>query len=55
MRKRDGIDAAGPALLLTARRWLAIHEAIGSLLGTPGPPEVSHIRAMVQRPKPDAP
>ncbi|WP_267426991.1 hypothetical protein [Methylobacterium sp. GC_Met_2] len=50
--ERYGLDAAGPALLLTARRWMEAHEAINNLLGTPELPEVGQVRAMMRKPKP---
>ena len=45
--ERHGLDAAGPALLLTARCWLDAHEAMGALLGTPELPEVGELRTMI--------
>lgn len=45
---RDGLDVAGTALIITARRWLAVHETIAALLGTPEPPEVLRVRATLQ-------
>ena len=50
--ERDGFDAAGPALLATARRWMEAHEAMSALLKTPELPEVGQVRAMMRRPKP---
>ena len=43
--ERRGLDAAGPALLFTAWRWMEAHEAISVLLGTPELPEVAQVRA----------
>ncbi|SDO51319.1 hypothetical protein SAMN05216360_12512 [Methylobacterium phyllostachyos] len=48
--ERYGLDDAGPALLLTARRWLDAHEAMGALLRTPELPEVGELRAMMRPP-----
>jgi hypothetical protein len=48
--ERDGLDAAGATLVLTARRWMAAHEAVNVLLGTPELPEVGQLRAMMRRP-----
>ena len=48
--QRHGLDIAGPDLLLTARRWVAAHEAMNALLGTPELPEVEQVRAMMRRP-----
>ena len=49
---RLGLDAAGLGLLLTARRWLATHEAIAGLLRIPEPPHVRQVRATLQRSRP---
>ncbi|MCJ2087246.1 hypothetical protein MKK88_14810 [Methylobacterium sp. E-005] len=46
--ERHGLDAAGPALLATARRWMEAHEAMNAILGTPELPEVGQVRAMRQ-------
>ena len=46
--ERDGLDVAGPDLLLTSRRWLATHEAIAGLLGVPEQPHVAQVRATLQ-------
>ncbi|MGU3664532.1 hypothetical protein ACLBX9_10150 [Methylobacterium sp. A49B] len=45
---RLGLDVAGPDLLLTARRWLATHEAIAALLGRPEPDHVTQVRATLR-------
>lgn len=50
--ERYGLDAAGPALLATAHRWVESHEAMNALLGTPELPEVGQVRAMMHRRKP---
>ena len=56
--ERRGLDAAGPDLLLTARRWMDAHEAMSALLGTPELPEVAQVRATLRVPwlkhRPDA-
>ncbi|UIN35124.1 hypothetical protein [Methylobacterium oryzae] len=43
-----GLDAAGPNLVVIARRWLKAHEAIAALLGIPEPPEVEKVRATLR-------
>lgn len=44
----DGLDAAGSALLLAARRWLDAGEPIGALLpGIPEPAHVGEVRAIL--------
>lgn len=45
---RDGLNVAGPTLIITAQRWLAVHETIAALLGIPEPPEVMRVRATLQ-------
>ena len=47
---RYGLEVAGPDLVLTATRWLAVHETIGDLLGCPEPPHVAQVRATLQMP-----
>lgn len=47
--ERDGLDAAGPALILTARCWVKTHEGVNALLGTPELPDVSQVRAMLRK------
>ena len=47
--ERDGLDAAGPALLATARRWMEAHEAMNALHGTPELPEVGQVRSLSRR------
>ncbi len=49
--ERQALDIAGPALLLTARRWVAAHEAMNVLLKTPELPEVRQVRAMMRGPR----
>lgn len=48
---RLGLDAAGPQLLRLAQRWLAIHEAISDLIGSPDPLHVNQVRAALRRPE----
>jgi hypothetical protein len=45
---RQGLDVAGVDLVVIARRWLATHEAIQALLGTPEPLEVAKVRATLR-------
>jgi hypothetical protein len=45
---RYGLDAAGPNLVVIARRWLKAHEAIAALLDIPEPPEVEKVRATLR-------
>ena len=43
-----GLDVAGPDLVIVARRWLMMHEAIATLLRIPEPPEVAKVRATLR-------
>jgi len=47
---RSGIDIAGPELVFAARRWLAAHEAIGTLLKIPEPAHVAQVRERLTNP-----
>ncbi len=46
--RHDGSDEAGDRLLALAQRWLAIHAAIGALLGIPEPSHVARVRATLR-------
>lgn len=42
-----GFDIAGPDLVIAARRWLDLHEAIAHLLGIPEPSHVAQVRVTI--------
>lgn len=46
--ERYGLAVAGPDLVITARPWLSMHEAIATLLGRPEPPEAVRVRATLR-------
>ncbi|MBE7203715.1 MAG: hypothetical protein INR70_38790, partial [Parafilimonas terrae] len=47
--ERRGRDPHGPTLLRLIRRWLAVHESIGSLLPwVPEPPHVQEVRTLLE-------
>ena len=45
-----GLDIAEPDLVIAARRWLDLHEAIARLLGIPEPLHVAQVRATIGPP-----
>jgi len=46
--ERRGQEPHGPTLLRLVRRWLAIHEQIGTLLpGIPEPPHVQEVPSLL--------